>query len=234
MSRVRVGVGIVAVVSGTAWALGGLGFVATSARRLAELLPFLLVLIGISAIMMVVVPRGALAGPVLLIVIGLLGFAAEHRMLQRSLFVHLPAFILIGVGVIIAMSRRQKILIDTGVERHNAVLFPARRRISGEARRKIIARAIFTTLRLDMSKADFPPSTRLWLDVTCIMGRIEIILPKGWKVQAGRIGLARWVTFAGTLTRSDLAPPEQEEQSVKKLVVVNVVGWGGAVVVERR
>lgn len=226
--------GLVAVVSGTAWALGGDGFVATSARRLAELLPFLLVLIGISAIMMVVVPRGALAGPVLLIVIGLLGFAVEHRMLQRSLFVHLPAFILIGVGVIIAMSRRQKVLIDTGVERHTAVLFPVRRRISREVRRKVIARAVFTMLQLDMSKAEFPHATRMWLDVTCIIGRIEIILPEGWKVQAGRIGLARWMTFGGTLTRSDLAPAEQEDKSFKKLVVVNVLGWGGAVVVERR
>jgi len=234
VSRLRVGVGIIAVASGIAWALGGVSAITTSAHKIAELLPFLLVLGGISAILLIAVPRGALVGPVILIVAGLLWFAAEHRMLQRSLFTHFPAFILIGVGVGVAMSRRRNISIDTGVERYGAVLFPARRRISGEARRKLIVRAIFALLQLDMSKADFPAGGKLWLDVTCIMGRIELILPKGWAVQAGRIELAQRITFGGTLTRSDITPIEAEEKdSDSNLVVLNVLGWGGSVMVER-
>lgn len=231
MSRVRVGIGIVAVAVGTAWALGGNGFLATSGRRLAELLPLLLVLGGVSAILLVVAPRGALAGPVLLISMGLLGLAVEHGMLRNSFFVHVPAFILISLGVIVAMSRRERIKIDTGVKRFTTIFFPARRRVSGEAPRKIIVRAIFGLLELDMSEAD--PSrwaARVWADVTCLVGRIELIIPKEWEVQAGRVELARHITFGGKLTRTEFAPPtEQEDDPNKNLVVVNVLGWGGVV-----
>jgi hypothetical protein len=181
--------------------------------------------------LLVVVPRGALAGPVLLISIGLLSLALEHGMLRKSLFVHLPAFILISSGVIVAMSRRESIDIDTGVKRFTTILFPARRRVSGEVPLKIIARAIFGLLELDMSDAD--PSnraTRVWLDVTCLVGRVELIMPKEWEVQAGRTELARHITFGGKLTRTEFAPPmEQEDDPGKNLVVVNVLGWGGAV-----
>lgn len=234
MSRARIAVGVVAVISGTAWALGGIDTLATAARRLAELLPLMLVLGGVSAILLVAVPRGTLAGPVLLIFVGLLGIAAERGMLSRSLLVHLPAFILIGVGVIVAMSRRQNIQIDTGVKPYTAIVFPARPRVRGDAPRKVIARAIFGLLRLDMSQAGYPPVTRLWIDVTCVMGRVEVILPKDWEVQAGRIELARRMTFGGTLSRSNLAPlEEQEEEFGKNLVVLNVLGWSGAVLVEQ-
>lgn len=234
MSRVRIAFGVVAVISGTAWALGGMDTLAAAARRLAELLPLVLVLGGISVILLVAVPRGTLAGPALLISVGLLGIAAERGMLSRSLLAHLPAFILIGVGVIVAMSRRQNIQIDTGVDRYNAIVFPVRRRVRGDAPRKIIARAVFGLLRLDMSQADYPPVARLWIDVTCVMGRVEIILPKGWEVQAGRIELARRITFSGTLSRSYLAPLEEPEGEFgKNLVVLNVLGWSGAVLVER-
>lgn len=232
MSRARIAVGVVAIISGTAWALGGMDTLAAAARRLAELLPLMLVLGGVLAILLVAVPRGALAGPILLIFVGLLGIAAERGMFSRSLLVHLPALILIGVGVIVAMSRHHK--IDTGVERCTAIVFPARRRIRGDAPRKVIARAIFGLLRLDMSQAGYPSVTRLWIDVTCVMGRVEVILPKDWEVQAGRIELARRMTFGGKLSRSNLAPlAAQEDEFGKNLVVLNVLGWSGAVLVER-
>lgn len=222
--------GILAVAAGTAWALGGNGFLATSGRRLAELLPLLLVLGGVSALLLMVIPRGALAGPVLLISMGLLGLAVEHGMLHKSLFVHVPALILISLGVIVAMSRRESIKIDTGVKRFTTLFFPARRRVSGKAPSKIIVRAILGLLELDMSKAAPPPqSTRVWADVTCLVGRVELILPKEWEVQAGRVELARHITFRGKLTRTEFAPPEQEDDDCKNLVVVNVLGWGGVV-----
>jgi hypothetical protein len=181
--------------------------------------------------LLVVVPRGALAGPLLLISLGLVGLALEHGMLRKSLFVHVPAFILISSGVIVAMSRRESIKIDTGVERFTTILFPARRRVSGEAPLKIIVRAIFGLLELDMSEADPPrQAARVWVDATCLVGRIELIMPKEWEVQAGRIKLARHITFGGKLTRTNFAPPtEQEDDSCKILIVVNVLGWGGVV-----
>jgi len=235
VSRARIAFGIAGVISGTVWALGGTDTLAAAARRLAELLPLMIVLGGVSAILLVAVPRGTLAGPVVLISVGLLGIAAERGMLSRSLLAHLPAFILIGVGVIVAMSRRQNIQIETGVERYTAILFPANRYVCGEAPRKVIARAIFGLLRLDLSRAEHPAFPRLWIDVTCVMGRVEVILPEDWEVQAGRVELARRMTFGGTLSRSDLAPfNEQKGEFEKNLVVLNVLGWSGAVVVERK
>ncbi len=234
VSRARVGVGLVTVALGTVWALGGVSSVASSSRKLAELLSLVLVLGGVSAILLIAVPRGTLAGPVLLIVVGLLGFAAEHGMFHRSFFTRLPAVVLIGAGAIVAMSRSHNIPADTGVERFTAVALPVRRSISGVVSPKLIIRAIFTLLKLDLSQANFPPATRLWIDITCVLGRVEIILPQGWEVQAGRIELARRITFGGTLTRSNLAPPSESEDQPGQLVVINVLGWGGAVMVERR
>lgn len=232
MSRARVGVGLVAVAVGTAWAVGGIGSVATPARRLAELLPLLLVLGGALAILLVVVPRGALAGPVLLVSVGLLGVAAEDGMLRKLYLVRIPAFILVGVGVIVAMSRSEKVQIDTGIKRFTAILFPVHRRIYGRAPVKIIARAMFGSLRLDMSRADPSLRTdRVLVDITCIVGRIEIILPREWEVQAGRVELARHITFEGSLKSTNIASTEQKDQCGKNLAEINVFGWRGFVIV---
>lgn len=235
MTRARVGIGILAVVSGTVWALGGIDALTTNARRLAELLPLILVLAGLSAILLVAVPGGTLTGPILLISMGLLGLALEHGLLSRVDTARLPAFIISGAGAIIAMSRRQKIAIDTGIERHTAFIFPLRRHLSGDAPMKIIARAVSGFLQLDMSRANYPPgAARLWVDVTCVMGCVELILPSDWEVQAGRIELARQMKFRGTLASSSPAPlSEIGDQPEKKLVVINAMGWGGTIVVQR-
>jgi hypothetical protein len=227
-------VGIVAVASGTAWALGGIDSLVTSARTVAELLPLLLVIGGTGAILLMAVPRGALAGPILLIAIGALGLAAEFGVFRKSLLTHAPAFILIGLGVVIAMSRHENNEIDTGVQRYTAILFPARRRVSGKASRKIIMRTLFGLLLVDLSQATYPGYARLWVDITCVMGRVELTLPKDWKVQAGRIELARRVAFEGRLASSELAlPSEQDDEAGKNLVVLNVQGWAGAVRVKQ-
>jgi hypothetical protein len=234
VSRVRVGLGLVAVAAGTAWAVGGIGSVATSARRLAELLPLLLVLGGALAILLVVVPRGTLAGPVLLVSVGLLGLAAEDGMLRKLYLARIPALILVGAGVIVAMSRSEKIHVDTGVKRFTAFLFPAHRTLRGETPAKIIARAIFGLLKVDMSHtAPSLQTDRVWVDVTCIAGRIEIILPKEWEVKPGRVALARRIRFEGALPGTDIGPAEQGDQRDQNLVVINVLGWLGFVVVQR-
>jgi hypothetical protein len=231
VSRTRVGLGIVAVAVGMAWALGGTASLAMTARSLAEFLPLLLLLAGVSAIFLVIVPRGALAGPVLLISMGLLGLAIEDGTLRKPLFAHVPALILISTGVIVAMSRREGINIDTRVKRFTTILFPRRLHLSGEAPLKLISRAIFGLLQLDMSGADPPHhASRVWVDVTCLVGRVELIMPKGWEVQAGRVDLARHMTFGGELTRTDIATQkESAHEPGKYLVVINVIGWGGVV-----
>jgi hypothetical protein len=228
VSRARVGMGIVAVTSGTAWALGGIDSLVTAARALAELLPLLLVIGGAAAILLVVVPRGVLAGPVLIIAIGALGLAVELGAFHGSLVTHAAAFILIGLGVVVAMSRPEKQDIDVSVQRCTAVLFPARRRISGKAPRKLIARAVFGLLCIDLAQATH--SGLLSMDITCVLGRVELTLPKELQVQAGRVELARRMTFEGRLTSSDLGPSgEQAGEANQKLVLLNIQGWAGAV-----
>ena len=147
MNRVRVGVGIVAVASGTAWALGGTDSLVTVVRAFAGLLPLLLVIGGVSAVLLVTVPRGMLAGPVLLISIGVLALAVEHGVFRMSLFTHVPAFIVIGAGVVVAMSQPRELQIDTRVKRYTAILLPKRRRVIGAASPKIVVRAIFGIAR---------------------------------------------------------------------------------------
>ena len=235
MNRARVGVGVVAVASGTAWALGGTNSLVTVVRAFAGLLPLLLVIGGVSVILFVVVPRGMLAGPVLLVSIGVLALAVEHGVFRRSLFIHVPAFIIIGAGVVVAMSQPRDFQIGATVKRYTTILLPVRHRVIGSASPKIVVRAIFGMVLVDLSKADYPKGVgRLSVDLTCIMGRIEIVVPRGWRVLAGRVDLARGMSFEGTLTDSELAPlKEQEAEHGKKLVALNIQGWGGAVVVER-
>jgi hypothetical protein len=233
VSRVRVGLGLVAVAVGTAWTVGGIASVATPARRLAELLPLLLVVGGALAILRVVVPRGSLAGPTLLVSIGLLGLAAEDGMLRKLYLHRVPAILLVAAGVVVAMSRSEKIQIDTGVKRFTAILFPAHRHVRGRVPLKIISRAIFGQLKLDMSQAE--PSLRdnqVWVDVTCIVGRIEITLPKEWEAQAGRVELARHITFEGSLKGANATLPKRNDED-QNLVVINVLGWWGFVVIKR-
>jgi hypothetical protein len=231
-----VGLGLIAVAGGTAWAIGGIGSAATSARRLAELLPLLFVLGGALAILLLVVPRGALAGPVSLIAIGLLGLAAEDGLLRNLYVARIPAFVLVGAGVLIAMSRSERIQVGTGVERFGAFLFPVHRQISGKAPGKIIVRTVFGSLKLDLSEAErsLQAKSRIWIDVTCLVGRIEIIVPNNWEVKAGRIELARHINFEGTLTSVDIASQtEEEDPRDRNLAVINVLGWWGAVLVQQ-
>ena len=154
-------------------------------------------------------------------------------MLRKLYAARIPALILIGAGVIVAMSRSEKIKIDTGVKRFTAIIFPAFRHIRGRAPLKITARAIFGFLRLDMTQAALIRSDQVKVDVSCIVGRIEIIVPKDWEVQAGRVELARYIKFEGSLPATGSAPAGQADQGDKNLVVINALGWLGFVVVQR-
>ena len=155
-------------------------------------------------------------------------------MLRKLYLARTPALILVSAGVILAMSRSERIHVDTGVKRYTTFLFPAHRTLRGEAPAKIIARAVFGLLKVDMSHTT--PSHQedtVWVDVTCIAGRIEIILPKEWEVQPGRVALARRIRFEGALPGTDIGPAEQSGQRDQNLVVINVLGWLGFVVVQR-
>lgn len=234
MSRARVGVGILAVAAGIAWALGGVDSLVALARAAVGLVPLALVLVGLTAVLLMAVPRGTRAGPLVLILIGVIGIAVEHGLFRNSLSAHVAPLSLIAAGVVVAMSRSEKSRIDTGVERHHAILFPAHSHVSGRARDKHIVHAILGLLRLDLTQADFPIGGQLWIDVTVLLGRFEVILPKGWEVVAGRIELARAVSFAGRLDSAQItSTPEQQVASGGNLVVLNVQGWAGAVVVQR-
>jgi hypothetical protein len=234
VSRTRVGVGILAVAAGTAWALGGTASLISFARSAVGLVPLALILAGAASILLVAVPRGTLTGPIVLISIGAIGIAVEHGLLRRSWSGHVLPLALIAAGVVVAMSRSEKPRIDTGVERHRAILFPAHPRVSGRARDKFIAHAILGLLRLDLTRADFPTGGRLWIDVTVLLGRFEVVLPTGWEIVAGRIELARGVSFAGRLDSARIASTtDQQDAEGGDLVVLNVQGWGGAVVVQR-
>ena len=70
------------------------------------------------------------------------------------------------------MSRSEKQDIDVGVQRCTAVLFPARRHISGKAPHKLIVRTMFGLLRIDLAQATH--SGWLLVDITCVLGRVEL------------------------------------------------------------
>lgn len=204
-------------------------------RILTADVPLALVVAGAWLALRAAVPRGALAGPLALFAAGGIGLASQHGLLRPPELQRAAPIVIVACGVIVAMSRSaDPPEIYTGVGRYHAVLVPMHRKIPGPTPRKLIVRALLGSIRLDLREATYPKAYRLWVDVTVLMGRVELVLPEHWQVQAGRVDLARGVHFEGLLESAEIAlPVEQHTEDGKSLVVLNVLGLGGAVNISR-
>ena len=125
MSRTRVGLGLIAVAAGAAWSTGGYAAVQRGAAALVAAIPFLLIAGGLILLLRVLVPRGALAGPLVLMGAGGLWAVASEGLLSLAVERVVPIGLTIG-GVAIAMSNRSpEADLDTGVVTRTAFLFPS-------------------------------------------------------------------------------------------------------------
>jgi hypothetical protein len=235
VSRTRIGLGLLAVAMGTAWATGGVRSLRVAVDLLVTVAPWLLLATGATMLFRAALPRGASVAPLVLIAAGGVVLAARFDAADDIRLGNMVPLILIAGGVTVAMSYHSgESEINTRVRRYTSVLFPVRKSLNGIAPDKIIVRAIPGMIDLDLSRADYPNAYRLVIDVTVFYGRIELTIADTWKVAAGRLDLIHRVHFSGEVSTADFADPiERPEDRESRLVVLNVQGSGGAVIVRR-
>jgi hypothetical protein len=232
LSRTRVTVGLLVVVAGTAWAVGGADELRRAARLALIVLPALFVVVAVIMVVRAAMPAGTAAGPVALLVLAaglLLVAAVVFGWVSSANLAEIVAIAVTGGGMAVALSRRRTHHeLDEIIRRRTAVLLTtAHLRIFGDAPMKAVVRAILGgTVHLDLSSAQHPPGEKdMLVDITSWFGRVVISVPAGWQVQAGRVELARRIQYDGALDVWD--------DAVERRVVLNIQGLGGYVGLRR-
>jgi hypothetical protein len=238
MSRTRVVLGLMAAVIGTAWWAGALPKLWISAVDVA---PYLLIALAVLACVRVAAPAAAFAAPALLLAAG-----AGWLVIRADLVpdVDVPAVLgatLIVAGCALALSRRRPRWRPDFARRHRSFFW--RRRpieVTGTAPAHLVLTALFGEIVVDLTNAEYPAggADALEIDVTAILGHVDIRLNPNWQVGPGRI-IERAVHLRGTL---DWVAPDvllsarglPAAITARQPVVVNVVGLLGAVTLPLR
>lgn len=198
---------------------------------------------GVLLVLRTVVPRGAIAGPLVLIVGGSLALAAQIGWLTVGLWDAIGPVLLVAGGVVIAMSRRSRPdPLGAVVTRHWSVFLPNKHVIRKTAPHKLIVRCLLGDFLLDLTCAGYPSSAdHVTVDVTVLAGWVELRVPHDWEVLAGRVDLTAGVRFVGdvdsdsTEVNEDLHDSSVAEDDGAGLqrVKLNVQGWASRVIVSR-
>jgi hypothetical protein len=229
LSQIRIGIGLLCVAAGTAWALRGADVLLSVARAAPLAVAVLLILAGGWSLVRSAVPHGALIGPVVLIASGSTMLAFVLGLANIPIARHAGPVALVAGGAIVAMKRsRNTPKISIGVAHYWTALIPIAKRLE-EAPPKLIVRALCGYIRLDLSDARLLLD-QLDIDITVARGTVDLVFPRDWTVMAGRVELARGVQFEGLVDTTEL---ESERRQPSKPVIVNVQGWSGHIVLRR-
>lgn len=229
LSRARIALGLVAVATGTAWAVGGAYALRAVGSAVLRGMPALAIATGLVIFLRAVLPRGPIAGPLVLIVGGLLALAAQVGWLTASLWQAISPTLLITGGVLIAMSKRARPdPLAAIVTRHWSLFLPNRHAVRDTSPHKFIVRCLLGDFLLDLTNAAYPRGAdRVTIDVTVLGGWVELRVPHHWVVIAGRVELTAGVRFVGNV---DL--PEGDDTTQNR-IVLNVQGLASRMIVSR-
>ncbi|MFD3440795.1 hypothetical protein ACFWU3_25170 [Streptomyces sp. NPDC058685] len=241
MDRVRIAFGLLVVVIGTVWLLGGGTALRSGGRRLLVVLPYALIAFGLLLVLRAALPRGLLTAPLALIAggglwaaydLGYLGGAAGSRILPG---------LVIAAGAVVALAggggrgRPGRAGDDVPLRSYRSVLWPVRVKVAGAPElRKVGVGSYFGDARIDLAGAAFAsdPSgqTRhaLQVDVTVLFGRVELLLDARCVVVKGNVESSPAVHFAEQVP-VHVTPPA----GTARHIVLNVLGVGGSVAVRR-
>ncbi|MFG2375865.1 hypothetical protein ACGFY9_30890 [Streptomyces sp. NPDC048504] len=234
----RTVVGLLAVVVGTAWLLGGPEALRSGARVALVSAPYLLMTFAAVLIVRTALPKGAALGPLVLLVGGGLWALAGQGGLSDVWQSRVVPLAVIALGALIALSRSGGVADDVviPIRRYGSLFVPAHAKLlpSEGGVRRIVVRAIFGSLRVDLSEAVFPQDDEargvLYADVTVLFGRVEFVLGEGCAVVlAGEIH-----TFGTSLTErvpvfGGLGAYNRTSSTFNRRLEVSLVGAGGAV-----
>jgi hypothetical protein len=146
---------LVGVAAGTAWAVGGVNALIAGALMIVTTVLALTVMVGVLALLRAVAPRGALAGPLVLIIDGTAGLAVQFGALTAGMLNGVGPVLLVVGGVVVAMSRRSReTTLAAVVARHWSVFVPIKPiGVQGVAPHKFILRCLLGGILLDLTKA---------------------------------------------------------------------------------
>jgi hypothetical protein len=197
-----------------------------------QAVPALAIATGVFLVLRVVVPHGAVTGPLVLILGGSLALAAQLGWLTAGRWDALGPTSLVAGGVVIAMSRRSRPdPMAAIVTRHWSVFLPGKHVVRETAPHKLIVRCLFGDFLLDLTGAGAPgPARRVTVDITVLAGWVELRVPHDWQVRAGRVDLTAGVRFVGDVDGESI---DDEEEAGPRRVVLNVQGWASRVIISR-
>lgn len=245
MGRVRIAFGLLVVVVGTVWLLGGGSAVRSGGRWALSALPYALAAVGLLLILRAAVPRGLLAGPVVLLAGGGLWAAYDAGVFDESSADRIWPLVVIALGTVLSLgvrteSRRPE--EEHPLRRYRSVLVPVDRRVvtTTVPLRNVTVSSYFGNVVIDLTGAEFMGLTSandrlrvLQADITVLFGRVELVVGPYCAVVKGNVENSPAVHFAD---RVAVYPNEREYLNDAGLrqphrLVLNVLGLGGSVAI---
>ncbi|MEU0644703.1 hypothetical protein [Streptomyces umbrinus] len=241
----RIAFGLLVVVVGTVWLLGGGSAVRSGGRWALSALPYVLVALGLLLVLRAAVPRGLLAAPLVLIAGGGLWAAYNAGYLGEASAGKVWPGLVIALGATLALGVRTRPAVaeeEQPFRRYRSVLLPVRKRVAADVvpLRNVAVSSWFGDARIDLTAAQFigDPAPDGWhkvleVDVTVCFGRIELVLPPRCAVVRGNVENTLAVHFADRV--SVYADTETYRSAVggvvPRRVLLNVLGLGGSVAI---
>ncbi|MFF5291466.1 hypothetical protein [Paractinoplanes globisporus] len=224
--------GLLATIVASTWIAGGVDALARIGVALVTALPWVAAVAGIGLLLRSSIPSGLRAGPLVLLIGGIVVIALDSGLLRASWFQGvIPPLVLVGGALLVMRPDDQRSTEYEVVRTLRSIMWPVSWQTKDVAPAKLVLLSVLGEIKVDLGAARFPQGEDdLNVDVTLLGGRIEIVVPHGWHVQAGRVELSRRVTFLGAV--SDARPPDADE-SAERRIVLNVQGWGGVLTVNQ-
>ncbi|MET7567957.1 hypothetical protein ABZT04_05560 [Streptomyces sp. NPDC005492] len=233
---------MLAVVVGTVWLLGGPEALRSGARVALVLAPYFLMAFAAVLIVRSALPKGAALGPLVLLAGGGLWALAGQGGLSDVWQSRVAPLAVIALGTLIALSRSGGVADDVviPIRRYGSLFVPAHAKLlpAEDGVRRIVVRAIFGSLRVDLSEAVFPQDEEargvLYADVTVLFGRVEFVLGDDCAVVVDQ----QIQTFGTSLAervpvfRNYAAYDNQTSPTPNRRLVISLVGAGGAVALD--
>jgi hypothetical protein len=226
------GLAMLLVAAAVAYRLEGLGGLRQVAASLFGTLPAALVLLALASLCRLAVPRGAATGPLLLLLAGLAGLAAQRDWGQgvdrRGL---VPLLLAAGGAAVAFVPTGPRPAYETVVHRRSIAL-PRNAVMTGRPPRRVGLTCVVGRLGLDLTNVDVGKQP-IEVYVTILGGRVEVVAPAGCPLLAGELASAHGTRFEGLLDEASPRAVGEQTRPPAPAVVVHVLGLFGTVVVSR-
>ncbi|MEU8752584.1 hypothetical protein [Streptomyces chartreusis] len=237
--------GLLAVIVGTVWLLGGASAVWAGARWLLAVLPYALGALGVLLILRAAVPRGLLAGPLVLVVGGGLWAAHDAGLFDGAVGQRVWPGALIAAGAVLSLGVRVEPRSpdeEQPLRRYRSVLVPVERQVvtSSVPLQHLAVSSYFGNLQIDLTGAQFKGDTSaedllrvLHADVTVCFGRVELLVGPYCAVVKGNVESTLAVRFAERVVVYGTEDEYLDHGGLRRphRLVLNVLGLGGSVAV---